>query len=329
MYTAVVMAILCFSCDSDKNDVSSESIVATDSIQTIEDLQLKMMAGDSSADIFFQRSQLYFKNGNLQGAADDIMSALRRDTHRVEFYHHLSDIQLNAYQSKPALESLQKAVSLDPQNRTSLLKLMELQILLKQYIPAVSTSQRLLTIDPQDYQVFFLRGLLFKEGGDDSLAIVNLQRCVDLNSKMTDAFIMLGDLHEKQSNPLAEGYYKNAVQSDPENMNAKHAYAFYLQNHNQPEKALDIYNEMIEMEDDSPAAYVNSALLYMDQDSFEKARDLLLQAKEIDTSFVVTRYYLGECYKALGDKSAARKSYEQAIKIDPEFVEAREALKDL
>ncbi len=241
----------------------------------------------------------------------------------------MSDIQLNVLQSRNALKSLEKAVQLDPENRASLLKLLELQILLRQYIPAISTSQRLLVIDPQDSETFFLRGIIFKEQGMDSLAIVNFQRTVDLNSDMTEAFIMLGDLHEKQSSPLAAGYYENAVKSDPENISALFTQAFYLQNHDKKSEAIDIYARMMQIDPSFVPAYVNSAILLMEKDSVALAQDQLMTALELDTTFLLTHYYLGECALALGDKEMARKRFEKALELDPEYSDAKKALKKL
>lgn len=329
-YIPFLLLLIFSACDNPQQETSSDDTadVPRDSL-TLDEVDQRITTGDSTATNFFKRAKFHFNGGDLQSAADDIIQAIARDSTQIEYFYLLSDIQLNAFQSRRALQSLQKAVSLEPTNRKSLLKLMELQILLKQYIPAIGTSQQLLTMDPQDDQVFFLRGLLFKEQNEDSLAIVNLQRTVDLNPDMTDAFIMLGDLHEKKSSPLAGGYYRNAMHSDPDNLNALHAYAFYLQNHGEMDEALDIYDRMITIDPNSPAPLINSAVLYMEKDSFGKSIDLLERAESLDSTFALTPFYLGKCLTELGDKKEAKAAFGRALELDPEFTEAQKALNNL
>ncbi|MDX1684558.1 MAG: tetratricopeptide repeat protein [Saprospiraceae bacterium] len=329
-YTGSAILMIMISCGGNEDSANTSTEVTQDSSsQTLETIDTRIMAGDSSADLFFQRAQLYFKDKELDKAARDIITAIRKDSSKVEYFYFLSDVQLNALQSRRALKSLEKAVALDPQNRTSLLKLMELQILLKRYVPALSTSQRLLTLDQQDHEVFFLRGLLFKEQNNDSLAIVNLQRAVDLDPEMTSAFIILGDLHEKKSSPLAEGYYRNAVRSGPEDFNALHAYAFYLQNHGKPEKALEQYSTMMRIDSTSPAPYLNSAVILMESGDHEGAIPHLNTTIERDSTFTLAYYYLGQCLREEGNISGARSAFEKAIELDPRYTEAKEELKAL
>ena len=321
------LAFLNWSCQQERKEGAEGAEVASE--VTIETLTTQIEAGGISPNVFFERAKLYFEQGNLQASADDALRAISLDSNRVDFYHLLSDIQLNVLQSRNALKSLEKAVRLEPENRFSLLKLLELQILLRQYIPAISTSQRLLVIDPQDSETFFLRGIIFKEQGLDSLAIVNFQRTVDLNSDMTEAFIMLGDLHEKQSSPLAEGYYQNAVSSDPDNISALFTQAFYYQNHDKKSEAIDIYARMMEIDPSFVPAYVNSAILLMERDSMTLAESQLMQALKLDSTFLLTHYYLGECAVSMGDKETARQRFEKALELDPEYSDAKQALKKL
>ena len=206
---------------------------------------------------------------------------------------------------------------------------MELQLLLRQYPQALGTSQRLLLLDPQDQETFFLRGLLFKEQQIDSLAIVNFQRAVDLDPSMTDGFIILGDLHEKVSDPLAEAYYENAVRSNPEHVNALHALAFYQQNHDKVERALENYDKIIQLDKGFQPALVNKGILLLERDSLDAARESLKEGLALDSSFVIALYYLGVTEDRLGDKEAARSHLQKAIDIDPDYQAALDALKAL
>lgn len=296
---------------------------------TVESLSQKMDRFGGTADDYHLRAKLWLEKGDLQKAADDITNALQQDSNRVEFFHTLSDIQLNGYRSREALKTLEYAANRYPENRLTLLKLLETQILLRQYMPALNTSQLLLLQDPQDHEAFFLRGLMFKEQGLDSLAIVNLQRAVDLDQSLTSGFIILGDLHERMSDPLAEGYYQNAVKSDPDNINALHALAFYQQNHDKTEEAIDHYNRIIELDSTFQPAYVNRGILLLEKDSLNAARYDLEQSLKLDSTFVIALYYMGLAEKELGNQQSASDYWNKALEIDPEYNAPKEALQNL
>lgn len=321
----LILLIACADSSSSNND---EDTSATQS-ETIASITQSIESGALYPDLFFKRAQLYFQNGDLDNAASDIMAALHKDSLNVEYLYFLSDLQLNGMQSRKALETLERAVQIEPQNRTSLLKLFELQILLRQYIPAISTSQRLLVLDPQDQEAFFLRGLVFKEEGADSLAIVNFQRSVDLDPDMTDAFILLGDLHEKKSDPLAKGYYQNAVSSAPEDINALFALAYYLQNHNEAVQALSLYDRMIVVDPSYAPAFVNKGIILLGLDSLSSAQSAFENAIKIDSTFLLSRYYLAQCFEQSGNIDAAKQTLKEVLVLDPEFSEAQQALKQL
>jgi len=259
----------------------------------------------------------------------DTETALAIDSSQMDYYLLLSNIYLNYYKSREALEALDRALAIDNEHRPTLLALLELQISLRQYPRALGTSQLLLKTDAQDPKTFFLRGILFKEQNIDSLAIVNFQRAVDLDPGMTDGFILLGDLHEKKSDPLAKRYYENAVKSDETNVNAWHALAYYQQNHEEKEAALDGYKKIISLDSTYSAAFVNLGILQMDKGSIDDAIIQFQKAIGSDTKFATAHYFLGLCFEEKGEGRKAFKSYEKAVKIDPDYMDAVNAFRRL
>jgi len=320
----LLIILVLSSCQNEQTAEKSE-----DSKPTLENLDQKIDRFGGSADDYHQRARLYLEKGELQKAADDITEALKQDSTKVDYFHTMSDIQLNGYRSRDALKTLEYAANKYPENRLTLLKLFETQVLLRQYMPALNTSQLLLLLDPQDHEAFFLRGLMFKEQGLDSLAVVNLQRAVDLDQSLTNGFILLGDLHERISSPLAEGYYQNAVNSDPENTNALHALAFHQQNHQKIEEAISNYDKIIEQDSSFQPAFVNKGILLLEKNELDEAKQNLEASLQLDSSFVIALYYLGLAEKQLGNQESARSYWKKALEIDPSYDAPKSALKEL
>ena len=57
-----------------------------------------------------------------------------------------------------------------------------------------------------------------------------------------------------QKNPLAIQYFDNAIRVDPDNVAAWHAKAYYLQNNDKINEALQIYKQIHTMDPQYPEA---------------------------------------------------------------------------
>ena len=86
-----------------------------------------------------------------------------------------------------------------------------------------------------------------------------------------DAWLELGQMAEEQKDKIAEIYYKNALLINKNNKEVMHYLAFYYQNNDKLQEALNIYSNIIINNPTYSAAYLNSGIIYLNQDSIEQA----------------------------------------------------------
>lgn len=320
----ILIYIFVLSCKSD-------SPTSTDSSG---DLEIDMISSEieknpSDAKLYYARGQKYYDKASYENAIIDIKKALSIDSLNPDYYHLLSDSYLDYYNSKEAVNTMMQVLAIYPERVPSLLKLAELKFILEDYDSSILTINEVVRIDPQNAEGYFMLGMNFRALGEKERAINSFQTSVEMDSGLTDAWMILGEMHEEKKDPKAIKFYESAVLSNPKSMQALHAKAFYLQNNGDVSQAQEIYRNIIVSDKTYAEAYLNSGLLYMDSDSINRAYEQF----NLLTSVAPTNY-LGFYYRAIvnekrGNKDAALKDYESAYNLNKEDKRVQDALNSL
>lgn len=281
------------------------------------------------ADNYFQRASILYDRELYDAAIKDLDKAISIDSTNAEFYHLLSDSYLDYYKSGEALDIMEKVVEKFPERIPSLLKLAELQLILKQDDASFFTIQKILNLDKQNADAFFLMGMVYRAQGDDERAINSFQTSVELDPEIVDAWIILGDLFANKDFSIAARYYDTAIRLAPENLQAYHAKAFYLQNNGKTQEAIQLYKKINERDPQYTDAYLNTGILYLEMDSIELAFEHFDILVKIEPQNHLGYYYRGITRLFGGDGDAAKSDLEQALRFNPAFEKAQIALDQL
>ena len=165
------------------------------------------------------------------------------------------------------------------------------------------------------------------------LAVSSYQTAVQEDPKFFEAYLMLGSLYEAKSDTvLCLEYYKTAAQLQPKNPDVLYALAYANQKFNKIDRAKYLYRRMIEM--DTTYSQALFQLGYIKQWQ-EKKPDLdsaiYFYSSTIETTpnYVEAWHNLGICYwnrQKEGDRVMAQKSFQKALKYDPNFELSREMM---
>ncbi len=312
---------------TDKNLEAQRQVSPTE--QLLGKLNQKIAESPSDASLLAQRAQFYYEQEGYDEAIADLEKALTIDSTNFGYLHLLADVYLDYYQSKLALNTLYRAVSVDPERIPTLLKLSEFQLILKKEDESLKTVNRILNIDPTNAEGYFMRGLNYRELGDTAQAKVSFQTAAELDPDLYDAWIILGTIYDIEKNPVATRYFDNAIRVDPENMEGYLGKANHLFHLGKLEEALEVYATVMSKDPQNEEAYYNAGLVYMDKKEFQKAYENFNIAVEVDPTFVMAYYYRGYANELLGNLSAARNDYQQAVNLAPDFERGRQALEEL
>jgi len=326
LFAFILIASMVGACK--KSATQAEGIALTGD-PAIDGLTSAIQETPNDPELYLQRSQIYYERQAYDQAVQDLASVMKLDSMNLRAHHLLADVYLDSYQSARALQTMQRAAMIYPDSINTKLKLSEFQLILKQYDAALNTIADIMKIRPGDPEALFMLGMIYKDQGKTEMAIGAFQSAVERDPNLSEAWVILGDLMDRTHNPLASQYFDNAVRVDPKNVAAWHAKAYYLQNNNKIPEALEIYRHIHTLDSQYPEAYLNAAILLMYQDSLDSAMKELNILGQIDPTNPATWFYKGKIHHLKNQPAEAKAAYEQALRLDPDYVKAKDGLQEL
>ena len=295
----------------------------------IDQLTLQLEKNPEDLDLLYQRANAYYEKDEFESSIADLEKAMKIDSLKPEIYHLLADNYLDYYRSRDALDMMEEVVRLFPDRIPSLLKLSEMQLILNQNENSVFTVNEILRLSPQNSEAYFMLGMNFRAMNDIDRAINSFQTAVENDPEMVDAWLILGELHEKKGSKDAVRFYDNAINVAPDKPEVLHSKAFYLQNNGDIPGAQNLYKQIILKTPDYTDAYLNSGILYMEQDSLDRAFEQMNLLAGVQPQNPLAYYYRGMIHNAYGNYEAAAIDLQNALNISPDFPVAEEMLKEV
>lgn len=168
----------------------------------------------------------------------------------------------------------------------------------KDYKEAFKQVERTLYFVPNDTSILMNAGIFFAPSADEhEKSIMYLNKYLDQGGTSTDAYTMLFSVYrdELKDNEKALEVVKKAMKAHPKNSEF-------------PKYELDMYVRMGKLVD---------------------AKEAMEKQAASDPNDAETRYFLGVINQRLDDNATARKWYDEAVKIDPQYFEPRLAIAEL
>lgn len=311
IYLLIVLLMSLASC---KQEV--KQTIAPSGDPAIDQLTEAININPNDPVLYYQRAQLFFDKEIYDYAIADLQFAIKIDSLNPDYRHLISDAYLNYGHAQEAEAALDETLRLYPERIPTLLKLAELKYIMEQYDGSIWTINEIVKLDPQNAEAYFMLGVNFLAINDKPRAINSFQTAVELDSKLTDAWIYLGELYEEKKDSKALQYYESAILSNPESMQARHAKAFYLQNHNDIQGAIEIYRAIITEDKSYTDAYLNSGILYLELDSLDRAYEQFNLLTGIAPTNHLGFYYRGVVNEKRGNKESALKDYMSSYNLN-------------
>lgn len=296
---------------------------------SLEQLNSLIAKSPGDVNLLFERAKYYYNNTIYDKAIIELKEIMKIDSLNPDYYHLLADAYMDSAQSRFALSTMKKLINIYPDRIPSLLKLSEFFFIVKEYDNSISSVNSILYLSPNNPEAYFMLGVNFKEMKELAKAKNSFKTVVENTPEHIDAWLQLGQIAEEQGDSLAITYYKNAIKIDTSSVEALHYLAYYYQNHKRMDEALKLYRKMSILKPDYTSSYLNSGLIYMKMDSLALAFDNFNILVNIAGTNPKGYYYRGMVHFLNEDNNKAKLDFLQAVKLDPEFKEAKEMLKKI
>lgn len=327
---SLVILCFCVACKENKTTAEKENtgFVGANDEQLVA-ISALIEKEPLNAKLRYERAKMLHDNKYYDEAVADLRVAILQDSLMPEFYHLLSDVFMDNALSNKALQTIETAAHLFPTRIPTQLKLSETQLILQLYEKSISTLNEILRQDPQNAEAYFMLGLNFRDMGDERRAINSLKTATEFDSRIVDAWIILGNIYEAKNDKSALEYYSAAVNVDPRNPNALHSKAYYLQNHGDVKSALLLYDHIIAVDRDYTDAYLNAGILNLDRDSLQRAMEQFNILSGKSPQDWRPYYYRSLVYKRMGNKAAALADIQSCINLADDDEQAEQLKREI
>lgn len=319
----VLLSMAIISCVGEEKK-SKGSVSTGDNL--VDQLTQQIIEAPDNSELLYQRATVLHEKEEYEAAIRDLEKAMSIDSLKPKYYHLLSDNYMDYFKSRRALDVMEKAARLFNERIPTLLKLSETQMLLSQHENSVFTVNEILRLDPQNNEAYFMLGMNFRAMGQLNKAINSFQTAVETDPEMVDAWLILGELHEKNGTGNPMKYYENALTVSPNNPQVMHSMAFHLQNSGDIPGAIKLYKEISTKNRQYTDAYINAGILYIEQDSLEQAFEQMNILAGVQPENPFAYYYRGVIHKAYGNYESAEIDLQNAVNLQPLFTQAKEEL---
>jgi len=308
------------SCKPKTTTTEPEYIVNADSLRGLDSINYQLQYGPNNPDLYYKRAQYYLKDGKFDKGLIDIKRAIEIDSLYPDYYILLADYNIAYLDADEADKNIRKAIALAPKNPNFKVKMGELGLYQRNFKKMFNYLDSALYIDPYIAKVYFLKGLGFLSMNDTNLAISSFQTATEQNPDYFEAYLQLAHIFSEKDNPTAIELYKTAIQLDETSVEARYGLAYYLQEHNDVETALNMYKDLTVKVSDYAPAYHNIGYIYLfyKQDP-KSAIPWFTKAIQADIEMRNAYYHRGYAYEKVGDNGSALLDYQKAARIDPDF----------
>jgi len=195
------------------------------------------------------------------------------------------------------------------------------------YGAAISETDNASKKDSLNDRLLDIKATLLFENGDTLNAIKAYEKAIDINPN-PEYIISLGSMYAQTRNPLALALADALLQTPAANaqMQAIFIKGLYYNYTGEKEKAIYYFDNCLKLDYRYIMAYREKAICLFDLAKYNEAVDVLQKALIIQKTFDEGYYWLGRCYEKLDKRKEAIENYQLALQIDPNYLEAKDAL---
>lgn len=280
----------------------------------------KIKEDRGNVNLYYERAKAWFSYKEFENAIGDMNIVLKIDSTKPDYHIFISDLYFTQNKTRDTRDALRKAIVLDSTNASALAKYSQLFFLLKKYDTATIYVNRSLHFNNANPVTHFQKGMILKEWGDTAKAIASFQSAVEFDQRYYDAWMQLGLLHSVKRNPVALGYFDNALNCNPVSIEALYAKGMFLQNSGEYENALKAYSSIIKLQPENLDAAFNTGAIFHEQKKINEAMQQFESIITRDPNFFRAYYGKGRCYEALGKKKEAIEEYKKCLALKPDYI---------
>ncbi len=315
------LVLLCFgftSCSERGPDQTAGSISSP-----IDSLEAAILEAPNTPEPYHARAQYMASQNNPQGAFEDWGLALKADSAFAPAWENRIDMLYRMQNMEACLEELNACIRYAPESTPCLMRRAEFNIHLNQFERAFGDLNQALRINDQLHEAYWMKGKIYASNGDTEKAISSLQTAIEVNPSFFDGFISLGLFMAELGDPIAEEFYRSAIELRPFSVEAHYNLAMFLQEEQRLDDALAEYREILALDSSNATASFNQGYIHLEYYAqYDSASFWFTEAIQRLPYYHQAFFNRGLARESLGDRTGAIADYSEALRIKPDYTVA-------
>jgi tetratricopeptide (TPR) repeat protein len=301
----------------------------SDSAADALELLNEQLARDSNnVELLLKRAQVLLDRKQVRESFRDLNRAVRLDSLNASLWLLHAEVAFINNRTRMSKESFERVLRLEPNNTDALFRIAELHFYVREYRKALESLDKAQKINENDPRFYFLRGIVYKDAGDTLKAIRSFLSVTDYNPDHYEAWLQLGLLHAERKNPLTIAYYDNALNINPQSLEALYAKAYFFQSIDSIPRAEAIYTQILQIDSIHKDALFNLGFLAYDyHKDYRLATTYFAKAIEYYPTFADAYYMRGLAFEELAEYKKSTRDYLATIQIDRNHKQAFDGIK--
>ncbi len=298
---------------------------------SISDLSKALLEQPNDTALLIERRNRFIESGELEKAIIDQKQLFAIDTSNLNYRFDLADLYFELYPSNSIYIS--KSLALISDNYTifppMLLLRAKLYYVLQNYSQSLKDINTYLPAYPFDAEAYFFKGLNYKDMGDLEMAQSQFQTAVEQDPNYVEAYEQLAFIYSFKGDSLAKYYFNNALIADSSLLSSWYNLGMYCQNQGDFHNAKQSYYGMLRRDSLNKDANYNLGYISLLERNYESAIQYFSFVISQNRAYASAFFSRGLAYKFTGNNDFARKDFEMAVELSPEFKEAKDELYSL
>ncbi len=225
--------------------------------------------------------------------------------------------------SKAALNAIDKAIELDPDDLTAWNNKCRALRVLDRHAEALTVYKKAIELNPDDRSVRFNKGVILIDLDRDEEAIAVYEKIIELNPGDYDAWFTKGlALHKLNRHEEALAAYEKAIELKPDLHLTWYSKGSTLLKIDRFEEALAAFEKAIELNPDNYKAWTDMGIALVNLNRYEEALAAHEKATALKPDHHLTWYNKGVALQKIDRFEEALAAYEKAIELNPDSCEA-------
>jgi tetratricopeptide (TPR) repeat protein len=295
----------------------------------VSSITQQIVNNPNNAELYYDRSVIYFEDKYLDLALSDIEHAIQIDSLNPLFHFYKGRICYAMNKTIMSSQAYEQAITLKPSYVEARLKLGELYYIVKEHQKSLAQLNAISSYEKGNATSYYFKGMNYKEMMDTNRAINAFQTAFEYDPNFYDASLQLGILYTYRGSKLALEYLNSCLRLNPKSDEAYFARAFYYHKNFMYKESISDYRKVIAINPSSTFAYYNVGYINFELNHFDEAIRNWNICIQMDNQYINAYYMRGLVNEMSGKKEDARLNYKYVLEIDPKNAMAQLGLKRL